>query len=101
MCPERYAEQFAVLFQIAHLYTWALCQSANGIPDVPLSRAFFSSVAIDQRIRKSPNECTVTPSNPDGDKEPKGVEFSMRELAEMGAIKKLTTRYNAIKNGLL
>jgi len=101
MTPEKYAEQFAVLFQIAHLYTWALCQSTNGIPDVPLSRAFFSSVAIDQRIRKSPNERTVTPSNPNGDSEPKGVEFSMKELAEMGIIDKLTTRYNAIQKGLI
>ena len=101
MTPEKYAEQFAVLFQMAHLYTWALCQSTNGIPDVPLSRAFFSSVAIDERIRKSPRERTVTPSNPNGDAEPNGVEHSMRELAEMGAIDKLTTRYNAIQKGLI
>ena len=101
MTPEKYAEQFAVLFQMAHMYTWALCQSKNGIPDVPLSRAFFSSVAIDERIRKSPKEKTVTPSNPNGDSEPSGVEFSMRELSEMGAIDKLAIRYNAIQKGLL
>jgi DNA polymerase gamma 1 len=97
LTPEKFAEQFAVLFQMAHLYTWALCQSKNGIPDVPLSRAFFSSVAIDERIRKSPRERTVTPSNPDGDDEPSGVEYSMRQLSEIGVIQKLTTRYNLIK----
>jgi DNA polymerase gamma 1 len=101
MTPERYAEQFAVLFQIAHMYSWSLFQSNCGIPDLPLSRAFFSSVAIDERIRKSPRECTVSPSNPEGKREPDGVEHSMRELSEMGAIDKLTTRYNAIKKGLI
>jgi DNA polymerase gamma 1 len=101
MTPERYAEQFAVLFQIAHMYTWSLFHSAVGIPDLPLSRAFFSSVAIDDRLRKSPKEKTVTLSNPGGEQEPSGVEYSMKELSEIGAIKKLTTRYNAILSGAL
>lgn len=101
MAPERYAEQFAVVLQIAHMYTWALFQSSVEIPDLPLSRAYFSSVAIDDRLRKKPTERTVTPSNPDGDSEPHGVEYSMSELAERGAIAKLTTRYQTIKKGLL
>jgi len=101
MTPEKYAEQFAALFQIAHLYTWSLFQSSVGIPDLPLSRAFFSAVAIDDRIRKSPTERTVSPSNPNGDQERPGLEYSMRELSEIGAIKKLTTRYEAIKKGLV
>jgi YD repeat-containing protein len=69
MTPERYAEQFAVLFQIAHMYTWSLFHSALDIPDLPLSRAYFSSVAIDDRLRKSPKEKTVTLSNPKGETE--------------------------------
>jgi DNA polymerase gamma 1 len=101
MTPDKYAEQFAVVFQIAHVYTWSLFHSAVGIPDLPLSRAFFSSVAIDNRIRKSPKECTVTPSHPEGEFEPPGVEHSMQELANIGAIQKLTTRFNAIKSGLI
>jgi DNA polymerase gamma 1 len=101
MTPDRYAEQFAVLFQIAHMYTWSLFHSALGMPDLPLSRAFFSSVAIDDRIRKSPKEKTVTISNPKGELEPSGAEYSMRELSEIGAVQKLTTRYNAIQSGLL
>ena len=99
--PERYAEQFAAMFQMAHLYTWALFQSSVGIDDLPLSRAFFSSVAIDDRIRKTPNECTVSPSNEKGINEPEGVEYSMNQLSERGAIKKLTTRLNAIVQGLI
>jgi DNA polymerase gamma 1 len=101
MAPERYAEQFAALFQIAHVYTWSLFQSSVGIPDLPLSRAYFSSVAIDDRIRKSPRECTVSPSNPGGINEPNGTEYTMYELAEMGILKKLETRYNAIQKGLI
>ena len=101
MTPDRYAEQFAVLFQIAHMYTWSLFHSAVGIPDLPLSRAYFSSVAIDNRLRKSPKEKTVTLSNPKGEQEPFGVEHSMQELSEIGAIQKLTTRYNAINKGLI
>ncbi len=99
--PERYAEQFAVLFQIAHMYTWSLFHSSVGIPELPLSRAYFSSVAIDDRLRKSPKESTKTLSNPHGDEEPHGVEYSMLELSEIGAITKLTNRYNAIQKGLL
>jgi hypothetical protein len=101
MAPEKYAAQFAVVFQIAHLYTWALFSHSVGIPEMPLSRAFFSSVAIDSRVRKSPKEKTVTPSNPQGANEEPGSEYTMSELAEMGIIDKLTTRYNAIQKGLI
>ena len=101
LTPERYAEQFSVLFQIAHVYTWSLLHSAIGMPDLPLSRAFFSSVAIDDRLRKSPKESTKTLSNPVGELEVPGVEYSMSELAEIGAIDKLTTRFNAIQKGFI
>ena len=101
MTPERYAEQFAVMFQIAHMYTWSLFHSALEIPDLPLSRAYFSSVAIDDRLRKSPKEKTVTLSNPRGETEEFGVEHSMMELAEIGAIDKLKKRYDAIKKGVI
>jgi DNA polymerase gamma 1 len=99
--PERYAEQFAVLFQIAHVYTWALFHSQLEIPELPLSRAYFSSVAIDDRLRKSPDEKTTTVSHLDGNKEPNGVEYSMQQLADIGAVAKLTTRYDAIQKGLI
>ena len=101
MTPERYAEQFAVLFQIAHMYTWSLFHSRVDIPELPLSRAYFSSVAIDDRLRKSPKENTTTLSNPNGGDEAPGVEYTMTELAEIGAVKKLTNRYNAILSGNL
>ena len=101
MVPERYAESFCVMFQMAHLYSWARFQASVGIADVPLSRAFFSSVAIDERLRKSVHECTTTPSNPSGGKEPDGSEYSMAQMAELGWIKKLTTRLDMVNRGLL
>lgn len=101
MTPDRYAEQFAVLFQIAHMYTWSLFQEAVDIPELPLSRAYFSGVAIDTRLRKSPTEKTVTPSHLKGDQEESGVEYSMQELSEIGAIDKLKVRYNAIQKGVI
>jgi len=101
MCPEPYAQSLAVIFQMAHLYSWARFQAGVGINDVPLSRAFFSSVAIDDRLRKSPGECTVTPSNPDGTEEPNGSEYSMLQMAENGWVKKLKTRIDLIERGLL
>lgn len=101
MARESHAELWAVAFQIAHLYTWARFQAAVNLHDVPLSRAFFSAVAIDDRIRKSPHENTTSPSNPNGSNESDGEEFSMRELAERGAVDKLKTRYNMIQRGLL
>jgi len=101
MVPEKYAEQFAVTFQMAHLYSWARFQSACGMADLPLSRAFFSGVAIDDRLRKSPHECTVTPSNPKGSKEPDGNEFSMAKMAELGWVEKLAKRAKLVAKGFL
>ena len=101
MVPEKYAQHFAVAFQMAHLYSWARFQDACGMPDLPLSRAFFSGVAIDDRLRKSPTECTVTPSNPDGNEEVNGEEYSMKKMAELGWVDKLAKRLKLIDKGLL
>ncbi len=101
MVPEKYAEQWAVAFQMSHLYAWARFQAACGMPDVPLSRAFFSGVAIDDRLRKSPNECTVTPSNPQGSEEVDGKEFSMAKMAELGWVEKLAKRAKLVQGGFI
>jgi len=99
MVPEKQAEAFSVAFQMAHLYSWARFQAGVGMCDVPLSRAFFSSVAIDDRLRKSVHESTKTPSQ--WDDEPDGEEFSMKQMAELGWVKKLETRYSMVQRGLL
>ena len=71
------------------------------MPDVPLSRAFFSGVAIDDRLRKTPYECTETPSNPQGSDEPDGNEFSMAKMAELGWVEKLAKRAKLVEKGFL
>ena len=101
MVPEKYAEQFAVAFQMAHLYSWARFQTACGMSDVPLSRAFFSGVAIDDRLRKSTSECTVTPSNPSGGEEPDGQEYSMKAMADLGWVDKLAKRKILVDKGMI
>lgn len=99
--PEKYAKLFAGVFQMAHLYSWARFQAGCGINDLPLARAFFSAVAIDDRIRKSPFEDTSTPSNPQGKTEEAGEEFTINDLFEDGTLKKLATRLNLIQQGAL
>ena len=101
ICPEKYAEQFSVVYQMAHMYTWGLFHHRMGMEELPLNRAFFSGVAIDDRLRKTPYESTVSPSNQRGAKEPNGEEYTMAQLAEMGAVRKLTSRYQLIQKGSL
>ena len=40
--------------------------SRVGIHDLPMSVAFFTSVEVDQVLRKEANACCTTPSNPHG-----------------------------------
>ena len=82
-------------------FTWPCPQGTRPCAFSRASRAYFSSVAIDDRLRKSPKEKTVTLSNPKGETEEFGVEHSMYELSEIGAIDKLTNRYNAIQKGVI
>lgn len=89
MTPERHAEDAAALFQISHLYTWGLFNERLGITDLACNNAFFSGVAIDDRVRKSPDESTVSPSNPQGHLEPDGKEYSAKEMQELNFFKVL------------
>jgi len=84
MVPEKYERKGAVLFQIAHLFTWSYFQAKVGINDMPLSRAYASSISVDKRLRKSPFEKTITPSNPNGD--PDGKDLTMNMLDNLGWI---------------
>lgn len=89
MVKQEYAKSFAVVMQMAHLATWARFHKGCGIDDVPLARAYFSDVAIDNRLRKSPDELTETISNASGGKEPKGEAFTMQEMFLKGWVKNL------------
>ena len=99
--PDKQAKVFAAAFQIAHAMSWARFHAGCGVPELPLSRAFFSGVAVDHRLRKSPYESTVTPSNPQGSEEPNGDEYTIQDLADDGTLKKLTTRLQLIQKGAL
>ena len=101
MTPERYATQVAGLLQIAHLYVWGLFNEGLGKTDLTLSNAFFSGVAVDDRVRKSVNESTVSPSNPNGEEEPEGKEYTAQELEDLGVFRKLASRLSLVKQGKL
>ncbi|XP_020496500.1 DNA polymerase subunit gamma-1 [Labrus bergylta] len=56
----------ALALQITNLLTRSIFSHALGMQDLPQSVAFFSSVDIDQCLRKEVNMDCVTPSNPTG-----------------------------------
>lgn len=56
----------ALALQITNLLTRCVFAHALGMQDLPQSVAFFSSVDIDQCLRKEVNMDCVTPSNPTG-----------------------------------
>ncbi|CAJ1057266.1 DNA polymerase subunit gamma-1 [Xyrichtys novacula] len=56
----------ALALQITNLLTRSAFAHALGMQDLPQSVAFFSSVDIDQCLRKEVNMDCVTPSNPTG-----------------------------------
>ncbi|XP_011605608.2 DNA polymerase subunit gamma-1 isoform X1 [Takifugu rubripes] len=56
----------ALALQITNLLTRSIFAHALGMQDLPQSVAFFSSVDIDQCLRKEVNMDCMTPSNPTG-----------------------------------
>ena len=72
----------AKIFQIAHLWVWSLLHYGLGMYEMPLAGAFISGVAIDNRVRKSVDECTTTISH-DGSNEPDGREVTIFELEDI------------------
>lgn len=97
MVPEKLSEVATGVMQIAHLLSWARYHASLGINDLPLARAFFSGVSVDYRMRKTPFECTVSPSNPGGSEELSGKEFHANEEI----FNKLKKRRLLIDKGLL
>ncbi|XP_059058462.1 DNA polymerase subunit gamma-1, mitochondrial-like [Achroia grisella] len=66
LVPEDIKYETALALQITNLLTKAFCSQRVGINDLPLSVAFFTSVEVDQVLRKESNLSCVTPSNPHG-----------------------------------
>ncbi|XP_052744548.1 DNA polymerase subunit gamma-1, mitochondrial isoform X2 [Bicyclus anynana] len=66
LVPEEYKYETALALQITNLFTRGFCSQRVGIHDLPMSVAFFTSVEVDQVLRKEANLCCTTPSNPHG-----------------------------------
>lgn len=63
--PTEQAEKAAYWIMIAYARTWALLHHNLYIEDMPVVRAFPSSISIDPILRKSPNSSTKTPTFPE------------------------------------
>ncbi|KAJ0172784.1 hypothetical protein K1T71_011923 [Dendrolimus kikuchii] len=66
MVADEHKYKTALALQITNLFTRAFCSQRVGINDLPLSVAFFTSVEVDQVLRKESNLSCTTPSNPHG-----------------------------------
>ena len=66
MVPYRDRYRAALALQTANLLVRAMFCSRLGMEGLPKGVAFFSSVDIDQVLRKEPDMECVTPSNPQG-----------------------------------
>ncbi|CAH2088262.1 unnamed protein product [Euphydryas editha] len=66
LVPNEHRYKAALALQITNLFTRAFCSQRVGIHDLPMSVAFFTSVEVDQVLRKEANLCCTTPSNPHG-----------------------------------
>lgn len=66
LVADNYANQAALAMHTTNLLTRAFCASRIGMPDLPQSVAFFSSVEVDTVLRKDATAECITPSNPHG-----------------------------------
>ncbi|KAL0829591.1 hypothetical protein ABMA28_003101 [Loxostege sticticalis] len=66
LVPDEHKYEAALALQITNLLTRAFCSQRVGINDLPLSVAFFTSVEVDQVLRKEATLSCTTPSNPHG-----------------------------------
>ncbi|KPJ19301.1 DNA polymerase subunit gamma-1, mitochondrial [Papilio machaon] len=66
LVPEHLKYETALALHITNLFTRAFCSQRVGIYDLPQSVAFFTSVEVDQVLRKECNLSCTTPSNPHG-----------------------------------
>lgn len=56
----------ALAMHITNLLTRSFCATKVGLPDLPASVAFFTSVEVDSVLRKESQMDCTTPSNPHG-----------------------------------
>lgn len=84
--PDKHKYRAALAMHVTNLLTRAFCSVRLGINDLPSSVAFFSSVEIDDVLRKESKHDCKTPSNPHGlDKGygiPNGESLNINEAIE-------------------
>lgn len=66
LVSDEHKYETALALQITNLLTRAFCSQRVGLNDLPLSVAFFTSVEVDEVLRKESNLNCMTPSNPHG-----------------------------------
>ncbi|KOB71405.1 DNA polymerase subunit gamma 1, mitochondrial, partial [Operophtera brumata] len=66
LVPDEHRYETALALQTTNLLTRAFCSQRVGMYDLPLSVAFFTSVEVDQVLRKESHQTCTTPSNPHG-----------------------------------
>ncbi|XP_038218981.1 DNA polymerase subunit gamma-1, mitochondrial [Zerene cesonia] len=92
LVPEEHKYETALALQITNLFTRAFCSQRVGIKDLPLSVAFFTSVDVDQVLRKESNLSCMTPSNPHGLENgygiPNGESLTIFDVLDKCKIKK-------------
>ena len=78
LVKEEHAIRAAIALQISNLWTRAAFSQAMGMSDLPLAVAFFSTVEIDEYLRKDPKSPCLSPLR----KEPlpPGLSYSFNDL---------------------
>jgi DNA polymerase gamma 1 len=78
MAPEDQAKQVAACFQVAHVWCWAWLRHNYGMSNLPVANAWFSSIEIDNILRKSATTSTKTISQLKN--EPDGESYNVADL---------------------
>ena len=90
MVKEEDELEFCAIMNLAHFYTWNFFHEQFGVEEFPWGRAFFADINSRHCICKEANESTYTISNPVD--EPLGKSYTIKDLKELGAFKKLASR---------
>lgn len=78
LCKESDAEFLTACYQVAHAWSWAWLRSNYDLYELPAAATWFSSVEIDNIMRKSATTDVVTISNPIP--KPNGKAYSLEQI---------------------
>lgn len=78
LCKESDTEFLVACYQVAHAWSWAWLRSNYDLYELPAAATWFSSVEIDDIMRKSATTDVVTISNPIP--KPNGKAYSLEQI---------------------